>query len=93
MSHHDLIFHHTRRQDDNSPPSSLPGVVVAYDEPLLVDLPAVRAQLIENQARLGAMTIGANQDEAVAEQADDAEPDEEGDAGPDNPTGDEGANV
>ncbi|KAG0278761.1 hypothetical protein BGZ96_002246 [Linnemannia gamsii] len=91
--HHDVVFCCTPRQYDSNPPSSLQGGVVTYDEPPPVDLPAVRAQLIEIQARLDAMNTGADQDENDINYNDDADPDEEDDAVPDNPAGDEDANV
>ncbi|KAG0285853.1 hypothetical protein BGZ97_007644 [Linnemannia gamsii] len=94
MSHHDVVVHHIPRQFDNSPPSDLLDAVGAYDEPPPLDLPVVQARLIEIQARLEAMTIAADQEEADAEQEnDDDEPNEEVVVGPDHLAGEGGAGV
>ncbi|KAG9064443.1 hypothetical protein KI688_003633 [Linnemannia hyalina] len=69
MSHHDVFYHHTTRQV-NYLPSSLPDVVVSYDEPPPVDLPAIQLQL-------DALIIAADQEYNDVEQEEAAvEPEE-----------------
>ncbi|KAF9121666.1 hypothetical protein BGX30_002439, partial [Mortierella sp. GBA39] len=73
MSHHDVFYHHTPRQVNYLPPS-LPDVVVSYDEPPPVDLPAIQLQL-------DALIVAADQDHNDAEQEEaDVEQEDDDDA-------------
>ncbi|KAF9544529.1 hypothetical protein EC957_011925 [Mortierella hygrophila] len=89
MPHHDVFYHHTPRQV-NYLPSSLPDAVVSYDEPLLIDLPAIQFQLDALIVAADQENNFAEQEEAGVEQEDDDIALEPEDTEQDNPPAESG---